>query len=325
MPEGELGEKLLETHRRQQAQYEEREVVRASVGGAQSGRKEGGGGEEAIVPGYEEVNLGDSEDVYNNPIDALALMSNPPPTRFSSSAFGSSANRKFQIPEGARPPKPDEYSDVFDHLPQGKMELVARPPVVQNDRTLSDTSLQARQKAGRMIGGYEDVGGSSSEEGGMAVKPGSLPTGSLEHLAEEDTQERHFSMPAGRRHAVGRDDKEMVSFDRTANKYMTESMRKKKPVPMAMGNESTKINGHKVCTSVGDSPDGPSKKSTEMVDSSDGSVSPDSYSVVNIADKKRYRAEADGMKKDGSGAPSHYRPSEKLPEVQEGVRETIDL
>ena len=42
---------------------------------------------------------------------------------------------------------------------------------------------------------------------------------------------------------------------------------------------------------------------------------PGSYAVVDMSGKKRYRAESDSMKKEGSGVPQHYTVKERPPEV----------
>ncbi len=312
LPEGELGRELIEDHQRRQVEYEEWEMrqlakpqSRESQGLPEEVR--GGGG---AVPGYEDIDPVDT-DLYRNPADALAHVSQLPRARFSGSGLDGGAPRKLQISSVPQDgPRPDEYSDVFDHLPQSRTELIAKPPAGRGNQA---SSAEAQRK----LGGYEDVG-SSSEEGMVVGKPGSLPTGSLEHLAEEDSPNRRYSMPAGRRHGVARDDKEMVSFDRKANKYMTESMRRKKDV-VTTEQGSPRVNGHK----ESESPDGQSP--SKALDSSDGSLSPDSYSVVNIADKQKYRAEEDGLKREGSGRPARYRPNEKHHDTEQTLWESTDI
>ena len=234
------------------------------------------------------------DDAYNDPADVVARSSLFREGRVSSSG---EASRKFQI--GSSPkPGVEEYTEVFDRLPIGEVERVSGPNFKLGGQVLSTSPPP------NGMNGYEDV---TSEE---CLKPGSLPAGSMEFLADDDT--RRFSMPAGKRQSAGKD-KEEVKYDPTAKKFLSESQRKKKRNMNSNNHNgqwkrSPEKPARKMPSFEDESPLKPKEARFEMTDG----FPQESYAEVNLTDKQKYRAEEDGLKREGSGVPLHYTAKQKL-------------
>ena len=258
-------------------------------------------------PGYEDVpgpRLPD--DDYNHPADMIAGHVNPKETSpCKSSPPG--GGRKFQI-EPKMSTSQEEYTAVFDTLPEGKAERIGRP----RPRGHSDSSPLVRNFSGDHHSDPTELNFGPDLSG--VAKPSSLPSHSLEDLAG--------SMPRNetKRQSTKRDSaKEFVEIDTRTKTVRMESQRKRKPNGIANNNCNNNY-----LDNDGDSPDGSAKGAEPAVSASavksklkefeiSGDGPSDEYATVNLTDKQQYRTEADVTKREGSGKPQHYLASQKSP------------
>ena len=270
---------------------------------------------------YEEVQLkqqnarqrtaGRPADVYTNPVDAIQnhVSSLPKGLKVGSSEKASPPSKFCVGTEGAS--AVEEYSDVFDKLPPNQAESVGRP-ASKSVRTTSDS------RSPRYDPGYEDVGdfGSSGKDGTAPVKPSSLPSGSLGDAGKQDT--KRFSGPHGGRRESS---KEMVQrVDGKTRSFRLTSTGQVKKIRVDTEDsepEDSNFNNNNVnkgtvpqtqehVVSIEDVDAAKLKLKEAAFEIEEDQPGPDSYAMVNVTDKKQYRAEADGDKAEGSGAPRHY-------------------
>ena len=295
---------LLEGYQKEQQQYEEAPVKQPKQ---QNARQK----------------TGRPMDVYTNPADAIQnhVSSQPKALKVSFSEKASPPSKFCVGSEGASAVEDDRfYSDVFDKLPPNQAESVGRP-MPKSVRTISDSH------GPRYDPGYEDVGDlSSNSEGGTAVKPSSLPSGSLGDIDVAGNQDtKRFSGPHGGRRESS---KEMVKMDlKTRNFRLTSTGQAKKtrvdtenPEP-----EDSNFNNNKSTVSptqehVVSMEDVDAAKKLKLKEAAfeieEAQPRSDSYAMVNVADKQQYRAEADGDKAEGSGAPRHYSVKDSPTELE---------
>ena len=277
---------LQERYEQQKQQYEEREIERLK----QSKKPK-------------------SEGNYYNPADALPNpFGNPGRTNSTGKSSPPDGNRRFKlngITGGNPTPETNGfYTEVFDSLPAGEVQAVSRS-MPKADRAFSDSSSRDQRK---YIPGYEDVSldDQSSSAGGSdgVIKPSSLPARSMDDLVSDEGVKRH-SMPHGRRESA----KEEVQLVDAKTRSFRISKKK--------GGASSNGKEHKG-SSDGEGTDGDIdmsrvKEKEAMFELSDG-VGLDSYALVNLTDKQKYRTEDDVMKQEGSGTPRHYSVKDKPPQ-----------
>ena len=200
--------------------------------------------------------------------------------------------KKFQMSDTT---EGEDYTPVFDTLPSGEI-----PQVVQRSsvRAMSDSSSDPKAHKDNVRSSFPHQDGTSPQNIDVA-KPAISSPETSPNLGERKDSARKSKRAS---------DKEVVEFDPTCNKNkkvfrVTSTKKRKHP---AKENTDSK-----------DSPDGEMNGGTSSSESSpvkekefhisDGLPS-ESYAVVNLTDKKKYRAEADILKSEGSGVPQHYRP-----------------
>ncbi len=278
---------LLEGYQKERQQYEEAQLKQQNARQRTAGRP---------------------VDVYTNPIDAIQdhVSSHPkglkvgfsekasPPSKFGIGTEGASDVEVYSF-----------YSEVFDQLPPNQAESVGRP-----------ASKSVRPifyfRSSRYDYGYEDVGdfGSSGKDG-TAVKPSSLPSGSLGDAGNQDT--KRFSGPHGGRKESSKEVVQLVHGKTRSFRLTSTGQVKKTRVDTEDSEpEDSNFNVHKDTVSqtqehVVSKEDVDTAKLKEAAfEIEEDQPGTDSYAIVNVVDKKQYRAEADGDKAVGSGAPQHY-------------------
>ena len=264
----------------------------------------------------------DSGNLYTNPADAIAEEEAMITAAKTASLKKKKKNRKKSESESTssaepsqQPHVPDLYTTVFDHLPSGEREVVARQTKMAAGRGTSDSPSPLIEKKGepevkkRDVCGYEDMEDElfatsapckdSPLRGG--AKLDDSPSTKKAELA------KRFSNPAPSRR------------DREAMKEMVEiNPRSKKPVTLSSGRRK-KIEQDGVDGGEAERPKSAELSPTgkEFAIAPDEKDSPqDSYAMVDMAGKYRYRAESDSMKKEGSGEPKHYTVKERPPESE---------
>ena len=291
---------LLESHQKELQQYEEAQL-------------------KLLKQQERQKTAGRPVDVYTNPADAIQnhVSSQPKGVKVGSPRKASppQSAHKFHVrSEGASAPEDDRfYSDVFDKLPPNQAESIGRP-VPKSVRAMSDSQSPIGR---RYDPGYEDVGDlSSSSEGGTAVKPNSLPSGSLGDINISGDQEiNRYSGPHGGRRESS---KEMVRLDPKTRSFRltSESSTKKTRVDREdpepedsnfNNNNKDTVSPTQVLVASMDDVDAVKLKQKEAAfEIEEVQPGSDSYAMVNVADKQQYRAEADGDRCEGSGIPRHY-------------------
>ena len=201
-----------------------------------------------------------------------------------------------------------KYTAVYN---PGEGETIGQPAVASMKRAMSDSSPSHRLVNGSHPSSpgkqpphhhYTDTMGGT--EGGNSSSGGSL----------DDMSKGGFDRKEPMRGSKHKSAKEEVEFDPTSRKVFRVTSTKKKRV--ANGRDLPDGGGEE--DSNGDS--SPDSKSTQVKEKRFDLYGDDEfggeYSVVNMADKKKYRPEDDVMKKEGSGTPQRYNAA-KSPLKQE--------
>ena len=200
--------------------------------------------------------------------------------------------RKFQFSSSVN----DKYTDVYN---PGDGEMVGQSGL--SKRALSDSSanrlVNGRHSPGKLAHHYQNtIGTGGGEEGGHSSGSSLDDMSKVMDRTEPIRSSKHKSA------------KEEVEFDPTSRKVFRVTSTKKKRSPngrdLPDGGESN-----------GDS--SPDAKIKEKQFNLSDELSGEEYSMVNVADKQKYRTEDDTMKKEGSGIPQRY--SAKLPQKAEEV------
>ena len=213
--------------------------------------------------------------------------------------------KKFQLTTNID----DKYTAVYN---PGEGETIGhgQPGVdVAMKRAMSDSSPSHRlvngshSSPGKQPHHYTNTVGEI--EGGNSSSGGSL-----------DDMSKGFDRKEPTRGSKHKSAKEEVEFDPTSKKVFRVTSTKKKR--MTNGRDLPDGGGGGGEDSNGDSsPDSKSHNAKEKQFDlyGDGDFGGEEYSMVNMADKRKYRAEEDMMKKEGSGTPQRY--STKSPFKQE--------
>ena len=210
-------------------------------------------------------------DDYNDPADSLPehfLRDRKAKLSGHGSSSSSSSPKKQKAFQLST--STDEYTEVFDNLPPGEVGVVGLPKT----RAMSE-SHSSRKRTSPKHGVVQN----GLKESGVSRPAG----GSLENV--QGFGDRMDSTRQSKRDSA----KEIVELDLSKRKFrMTSGKRDiKKSKDTIDGEISTEVE---------------SSKKFEV----SAEVSNQSYAVVNLADKQKYRTESDDIKKEGSGAPRHY-------------------
>ena len=336
---------LEEAERRQEQSYEEiemslkrKEEAVATV--RQMADMSGKKGEES------------DDEVYTNPVDAVAEEA------VKAAAKTGSLKKKKKQKEGKKSEtesvspvahEPGLYTSVFDQLPSGEKEVVAKQSKTGgrgNSKSPTPPTNKKTFEGGgggrRDFCGYEDMEdemfatSAPCKESPLLTGAGELddPMTSPQDENEKMKLTKRYSHPAAPRR------------DREAMKEMVEiNPRSKKPVTLSSGRrkdrlqrgsgegvdgeregvdgeeEEVVVNGDTKSRSAGSSPN---TKAKEFNIADKGDVPQDSYAMVDLAGKMRYRAESDSMKREGSGVPKRYTVKERPPEPEESTAVTVN-
>ena len=209
-------------------------------------------------------------DDYNDPADTLPEhILRDRKAKLSGHGSSSSSSQKKQRTFQLST-STDEYTEVFDNLPPGEVGVVGLPKT----RAMSDSSSSTKKTSPK-----HGVIQNGLKESNVSQPAG----GSLENV--QGFGDRMDSTRQSKRDST----KEIVELDLGKRKFR-----------MTSGKRDAKTNKDMI--------DG--EMSMEMETSKKFEVSAEecdqSYAVVNLADKQKYRPESDGIKKEGSGAPKHY-------------------
>ena len=283
-----------------------------------------------------------SDDLYTNPADAIAdeKEEEAVKTAAKTASFRKKRKRGKDSSEGESVStteyEPELYTSVFDHLPSGEREVVAHPQTKTGGRGRSKSPSPSPHGGRKNLGvggggegggkrdfcGYEDIEDDAFAHSAPAKESPLLQGGG--ELDDPVTPRREgngktelakrYSHPAG-----------PSRRDREAAKEMVEvNPRSRKPVTLSSGRRKGKLqrdteeavdgeenNDVTISKSAGSSPN----KAKEFTIQSEGGDGPqDSYAMVDVSGKIRYRAESDSMKREGSGVPKHYTTKQCPPE-----------
>lgn len=273
------------------------------------------------------------EDDYTSPVDALkGKKAAVKETNVGSVKQNKDESKRFMVKS---PPFDDEhvpgvYTAVFDQLPSGEKEVVAKQHKAVG-RGASDTSPLIDRKnveGGEGGGGRVDVCGYEDLSDELFIGARSAPTQdsplftSVGNITSSGTQSspkgdkkvelnKRFSHPP---HATRRDaTKEMVEVNPRSRKPVTLSSGRRKQLKTDQG-EKEGVDGERDSDSL--------SPTTKNSTSEPGTQ--DSYALVDLTGKHRYRAESDSMKREGSGAPKHYTVKECPPDTDGMPEQTVD-
>ena len=330
-------EKIRELERRKEQKYEDvamrREREDEVVSSVRLLSKPPGGQEGAVQEGE-----------YYNPADALkdeqtAVL------RKGSGNRPSEEGKRFKVgtPQ-SQDFVPGSYTEVFDQLPTGETAVVGHKKA---DRGFSDSSPLIERKtqghgaatAARRVDpvGYEDMpedifkttsASAPSHESPLSASMGNiaddLPSSPREQPSKTEVSKR-YSHPARRNTA-----KEMVEINPRSRKPVTLSSQRKKQLLNEVdgegGAESPGMERNDVTNGMGAGSKSvepsPTTKPKSFSVSSEASTQ-DSYAMVDVAGKTRYRAESDATRKEGCGTPDHYTVKERPPEVVDGTPQEV--
>ena len=301
----------------------------------------------AQPPGGQE---GGHDDEYTNPADAIKDEAVFKASKKGSQKRADEDGKRFKI-ESPRNQDfvPSSYTDVFDQLPLGETEVVKQiklgggisetSPLVESKNSGSGGSGGGGAAVSRVdASGYEDMpddlfrGASSApcQQSPLSVSMGNIDTQPVSPGGQRDNGKTELSKRYS--HPSRRDArKEMVEVNPNSRKPVTLSSGRKKQLQCDKKRETEEDmdgdvgeGGESPGVWKRDSTDGPESKSTESSPTSDPkpfSVSneasvQDTYAMVDMTGKHRYRAESDSMKKEGSGAPNRYTVKEHPPDVE---------
>ena len=284
------------------------------------------------------------DNVYTNPADAIKKE-----TVFGVSKKGggsgnpqNEARKKFKV-VGTRSAEhePGSYTDVFDQLPLGQREIVKQTKTGRETNPLVEMKTTGDGRGGgeRKIdaSGYEDIaddvfnGASSapSQETPLSGSTGNIaaqPEGQGDQGKAELT--KRYSHPAPTSRRDGR--KEMVEVNPHSRKpVLLSSGRKKQQLQCQEGGGGGGGEDGKG-ENVTDGPESKSNttatdKNPKLFSISSEPVAQESYAMVDMTGKHRYRAESDSTKKEGSGPPQHYTVKERPPEMAGQPCEVIEV
>ena len=257
-----------------------------------------------------------SDDLYTNPADAIADEEAVKAAAKKGSLKKKKRKRESRKSESesvssAEQHVPELYTTVFDHLPVGEREVVqtkrgvsGSPSPHTERRTLGEGGGGGGVK--RDVCGYEDVEDDMIARSAPSKdSPFSGGVAKLDdtYVAKKSELKKRYSHPASSRR------------DREGAKELVEvNPRSKKPVTLSSGRRK-KIQKEEVDGEEGEGPkSADSSPTAKEFGITDKGGPQDSYAMVDMAGKFRYRAESDSMKREGSGAPKHYTVKEKPPE-----------
>ena len=181
--------------------------------------------------------------------------------------------KKFQMTASLN----ERYTDVYN---PGDGETIGQP----KSRAMSESAANNT----RIVNGHHQPHHYQNTLGGGATNS------SGESL--DDVTHQPFDRKEPIRGSKHKSAKEEVEFDPTARKVFRVTSTKKKQLT----NGKDYLDGGE---SNGDSsPESKKEKGFNLLDEQNG----EEYSMVNVADKARYRTEDDMMKKEGSGVPQRY-------------------
>ena len=283
----------------------------------------------------------ESDDVYTNPADAIAEEEEEAvKTAAKKGSLRKKRKKGKDSSEGesvsTAEHEPELYTSVFDHLPSGEREVVA-PQSKTGGRGRSGSRSPSPHGGKKNIGvgggggggggkrnfcGYEDVVDEVFARSAPAKESPLLQGGGELDDPVTPRREGNGKTELGKRysHPAGSSRR-----DREAAKEMVEvNPRSKKPVTLSSGRRKGKlqqdakegVDGEEsddatISKSAGSSPN----KAKEFTIQSEGGDGPqDSYAMVDVSGKIRYRAESDSMKREGSGVPKHYTTKQQPPE-----------
>ena len=328
----EQAQKLLSDYNKQRKEYEERELRKMAAASATATQKQPPSPAKAsppasaqrgavkalnFTPGYEDIDQRPSpgydmvvppmsrsapvsrkvngSGAYEDPADALPREVTVPHLHGNKGAVVAPKSQispnepKFQFSTSAAD---ERYTEVFN---PGEGETIGQQTTTVT-KSMSDSTphhiVNGSHSPGKQLHHYQNtVGGElgNSSGGSMDDEPGMI-----------DRKE-----PG--RESKRKSAKEVVEFDPTAKKVFRVTSTKKKQA----------VNGRDLPDgeSSGDSsPDAKSHDKGKQFSLS-GEQSGEDYSMVNVADKQKYRTEDDTIKKEGSGVPQRYTP--KSPVKQE--------
>ena len=202
-----------------------------------------------------------------------------------------------------------KYTDVYN---PGEGETIGQPAAMK--RAMSDSSPShhlvngSQSSPGKQPPHHHYTNTMGGTEGGNSSSGGSL----------DDMSKGGFDRKEPMRGSKHKSAKEEVEFDPTSRKVFRVTSTKKKRV--ANGRDLPDGGGGGEEDSNGDS--SPDSKSTQVKEKRFDLYGDEEfggeYSVVNVADKKKYRTEDDVMKKEGSGTPQRYSAA-KSPLKQEVI------
>lgn len=262
----------------------------------------------------------EKDDFYFNPADAI-----PEDEKIRIMVAGKKSEREegkklsVQTPQNSNATK-EKYSLVFDCLPAGEKKVIK--PKDKCGKTQSDTSPQLQRKpetntvtmampTGAIS--YEDIPEDHFKSRTLPHTSPVLRGGGGKNNVKA---EKRYSHPA--RHSMA---KEMVEVNPKSHKPVTmSSQRKKQPQQPAEAREDIDSGTPPVSKPAETSL---SEDRSFAISSGSGASQEDCYALVNLAGKKRYRAESDADLKEGSGAPQHYTVKEKLLDLEIKGEDTI--
>ena len=274
---------------------------------------------------------GTRDVIYTDPADAIKKEEKVlKPTKKGSQKRPEEDSKRFKIGTRQSPEVgPSSYTDVFDVLPSGETEVVKQKKL---GKSTSDTN-QLGEKTGdggtvikRMdAAGYEDIPDDMFQGAASAPveeSPLSEATADIHSGGSSPWEQRKAELSKRNSHPSRRESrKEMVEVNPQSRKPVTLSSGRRSK---QRGSEGQREEGEGIDGEV----DGGGEKSTVDVHPEEFNISgeanvQDTYAMIDMTGKFRYRAESDSMKKEGAGTPKHYTVKERPPEVGSNHEEVV--
>ena len=277
------------------------------------------------------------DDVYTNPADAVAGEEEEAvKTAAKKGSLRKKPKKGKGSSEGSESLSPTEhepglYTSVFDHLPSGEREVVATRQSTTSCRGTSRSRSPSPHVEKKTPGGggkrdycgYEDMEDETfprsapCKQSPLLQGAGELDdpvTPRSEGNGKTDLTKR-YSHPGGPSRRDREAAKEMVEVNPRSKKPVTLSSGRRKEKLQLRGSDEGVDGGESTDTTISKSAgSSPNAKAKEFNITEGGDGPQNSYAVVNMSGKMRYRAESDEMKKEGSGVPNHYTVKECPPE-----------
>lgn len=285
-----------------------------------------------------EQDKGTNGDIYTDPADAIKKETVLKVTKKSSLKRLEEDGKKFKIGSPQSPELgPSSYTDVFDVLPSGETEVVVKQKLgigVSDTTQIGEKSGDGGTVVKRIdAAGYEDVPDDNFQGASSAPSQESpLSASDIQPGDSSPWEQRKAELSKRNSHPSRRDSrKEMVEINPNSRKPVTlSSGRKKQSEQQGGGGEGVDGEGGEAREMQKNTSDvkgvesevSPATKPKPFNISSEGSTQ-DSYAVVDMTGKYRYRAESDSMKKEGSGTPKHYTVKERPPEPDRKCEEVV--